>query len=120
MLWYEKESSDSSISLAVPSMVLEAREEGSWQILVTLNLVEPRILAPTKSLNVRAGKAPLRSSHPALMLDNREGVCSKVGYCVKAEVGMESRSHHYQQPWSPPRALGYVCLHGVEEKISTY
>lgn len=46
VLWYEKESSDSSISPAAPSMVLEVREEGSWQMLVTLNPVSQEFRLP--------------------------------------------------------------------------
>lgn len=45
----ESAHSDISISTAVPSAMLDAKEEGSWQMLVTLNSSEHRIPVPTKS-----------------------------------------------------------------------
>lgn len=41
--------SDISISTAVPSTMRDAKEEGSWQIMVTLNSSEHRIPVPTKA-----------------------------------------------------------------------
>lgn len=54
----QRGSSDGSTSPAEPSVMLDAKEEDDWQLLVTLNSVAPRIPVPVKSQNVRARKSP--------------------------------------------------------------
>lgn len=112
---YQTEPSDGSTAPAGPCMVLAAEEEGSWQLLVTLNSVEPRIPVPTKSRVV--GLERLLTDQSVLGCWHRERYLSKVTH-ASARNRHGNQLSSYQQHWAPPKALGYVSLHGMEEKTA--
>jgi len=63
------------------------------------------------------GLERLLRDQPILGCWHRERYLSKVIHvCARNRHGNQISS--YQQPWAPPKALGCVSLHGMEEKTA--